>query len=203
MQTKDLSIAKTLWVELLKMVDGKVLKEHFKNAWLSKNENAWLDMMGSVQKSIEKNSEKIQSLMQTGEKIAKYINSWEKDISKSGLTQEEIKIFSENMFDVIADTLNMKLQNIKETQNLSSLEEAREVLASKFELPKSDWSSKIDMSKISILDFVVSNLGFSFKWGLSMPFRGMESTIKNAWIDYFLEPWRKQDFSRIATGYFS
>lgn len=203
MQTKDLSIVKTLWVELLKMVDGKVLKEHFKNAWLSKNENAWLDMMGSVQKSMEKNAEKISSLVQTWEKIVKHINTWEKDISKSGLTQEEIKIFSENMFDVVADTLNMELQNIKETQNLSSLEEAREVLASKFELPKSDWSSKIDMSKISVLDFVMNNLWFSMKWWLSMPFRGMESTIKNAWIDYFLEPWRKQDFSRIATGYFS
>lgn len=170
---------------------------------LSKNESSALDMAWSVQKSIEKHKAKMAKIVEVWEKLEKHFNSWEKDISKSGLTQSEIKDFSEDVFDLISDTLNFELNTLKEKNNLSSIDEARVLLAEKFDLPKSDGNSKIDMSKISMMDFVMNNFWFALKWGMAVPFKGLDYTIKNAGIDYFLSQNRKWDFSRIVTGYFA
>lgn len=193
-----------LVVSLLWEVNTNELKANLsKDKTLSKNENWALDMASSVQKSIEKNKEKIGSLVTIWQKIEKHMESKESDITKSWLTQNELKIFSENLFDVVSDTMQFELQNTMEKNNLTSIDEARKLLADKFEIPESNGDSKIDMSKISMLDFVANNLWFSLSWWISYIFKWKDFTIKNAWIDYFANQSRKWDFSRIVTNYFS
>lgn len=204
MQSGNKNEAIALVLHLLWEVNPDQLKNNLsKEKALSKNESSALDMAWSVQKSIEKHQAKIANMVEVWEKLEKHFNSGEKDISKSGLTQAEIKDFSEKVFDLISDTLNFELTNLMETNKLSSIDEARVLLAEKFDIPKSGWNSKIDMSKISMMDFVMNNFWFALKWGISVPFKGLDYTIKNAGIDYFLSQNMKWDFSRIVTTYFS
>lgn len=204
MTSKDKNVAIKLALELFWDVNSDNLKDNLsKDSKLSKNEKFWIDMTSSIQKSLEKNKSKIDSLIKTWEKLKKHFDSGEKDISKSGITQVELNNFWENIFDVINDTLNIELKNILEKQNLPNINEARVKLAEMFDIPASKWDSKIDMSKINIFDFFMNNPWFSVYWWWAYLFKWKDYMLKNAWLDYFMDNSKKNDFSKMFTKYFS
>lgn len=201
--TNDKNIAIKLAVELFGNVDNSSLKDNLsKDKKLSKNESSIIDMSSSIQKSLEKNKDKITNLIKTWEKLKNHIDSWEKDITKSGLSKDEITKFSSDLFDIMHDTLNIELKNIMEKQWLSSIADARVQLAEKFQIPASNWDSKIDMSKISFMEFFMNNPGFSMYWWWAYIFKWQDYVVKNAGMDYFLDNSRKQNFTNITLGYF-
>lgn len=203
MTSRDKIMATKLAVELFWEVNVDNLKENLtKDNKITKNEKFWIDMASSIQKSLEKNKSKIDSVIKTWEKLKKHFDSWEKDISKSGLTQAELSNFSWSIFDIINDTLNMELKNIMEKQNLQNINEARVILAEMFDIPVSKWDSKIDMSKINVFDFFMNNPGFSMYWWWAYLFKWKDYMAKNAWLDYFMDQGKKNDFSKMFSWYF-
>lgn len=202
MNSKDEKIIIKLSTELLWDISTTHLRQNLSHENMSQNETALLDMSESIQKSLEKNKSKLENILRVWEKLKNYIDSPEKDFSKSGLTQNEILNFSSDLFDIMSDTLNLELKSIMEKQGISNMADARVKLAEKFEIPTSKWDSKIDMSKISFFDFFMSNPWFSLYWWWAYIFKWQDYTLKNAGIDYFLDTSRKQDFINLTLWYF-
>ena len=204
MVSKDKNVALKLAIELFWDVNSFNLKENLsKDKKLSKNENFIIDMSFSIQKSFEKNKSKLENIIKIWKKIKNHFESWEKDLAKNWLTKQEIVKFSEDLFDIISDTLDIELKNIMEEQWLSNITDARIKLAERFDIPASIWDSKIDMSKISFFDFFMSNPWFSIYWGLAYLFKWKDYVIKNAGIDFFQDKSKKWDFSKMIWTYFS
>lgn len=203
MNSKNEDLAIKIGVELFKEVNTDKLGENLKkDTKLSKNENTLIDMSDSVQKSLSKNQLKLNEIKVTLDKLEKFLSSQEKDFSKSSISKQELENFSSNSFDLINDTLMFETQKIMQKEWLTNISDARVKLAEKFEIPSwKSWNLSIDTSKI-FWEFLKNNFWFLAYWGWAYVFKWQDYTFKNAWMDYFLDKNKKQDFVNITLGYF-
>lgn len=203
MNSKNEDLAIKIAVELFKEVNTDKLWENLKkDTKLSKNENTLIDMSESIQKSLSKNQLKLNEIKITLDKLEEFLSSQEKDFSKSWISKEELEKFSSNSFDLINDTLMFETQKIMQKEWLENISDARVKLAEKFEIPSwKSWNFPIDTSKI-FWEFLKNNFWFLAYWGWAYVFKWQDYTFKNAWMDYFLDKNKKQDFVNITLGYF-